>query len=83
MKLTSTRAVRIGTAVVALGGWEAVARSGLLPGTVLPPFSSVAAALYDLGSPQWFQAAIGGPELDGRRGPRAHRLDRPAAGLPP
>lgn len=57
MKLTSTRAVRIGTAVVALGGWEAVARSGLLPGTVLPPFSSVAAALYDLvrQSSTWFQ----------------------------
>jgi ABC-type nitrate/sulfonate/bicarbonate transport system permease component len=57
VKLTSTRAVRIGTAVVALGGWEAVARSGLLPGTVLPPFSSVAAALYDLvqQSSTWFQ----------------------------
>jgi ABC-type nitrate/sulfonate/bicarbonate transport system permease component len=57
VKLASAGTVRIGTAAVAVGGWEAVARSGLLPGTVLPPFSSVVAALYDLvqQSSTWFQ----------------------------
>lgn len=57
VRLASAPAIRIGTAVVAAGGWEAVARSGLLPGTVLPPFSSVVAALYNLvqQSSTWFQ----------------------------
>jgi ABC-type nitrate/sulfonate/bicarbonate transport system permease component len=52
----SAPAVRIITVAVIAGGWEAVARSGLLPGTVLPPFSSVAAGLYALvrQSSTWF-----------------------------
>lgn len=56
-KLTNAWAVRVGTLAVMAGGWEAVARSGLLPGAVLPPFSSVAAALFDLvqQSSTWFQ----------------------------
>ena len=48
--------VRIITLAVAAGAWEAAARSGLLPGTVLPPLSSVVAGLYDLvqQSSTWF-----------------------------
>jgi ABC-type nitrate/sulfonate/bicarbonate transport system permease component len=44
----SARVVRFTTAIVVLGGWEAAGRSGLLPGTVLPPVSAVLASLVAL-----------------------------------
>jgi ABC-type nitrate/sulfonate/bicarbonate transport system permease component len=48
MRLGGPRAVRLITVAAAAGGWEAVARCGLLPGTVLPPLSSVVVDLFGL-----------------------------------
>jgi ABC-type nitrate/sulfonate/bicarbonate transport system permease component len=56
LRLAGAPAVRTITLVAAAGVWEAVGRSGLLPGTVLPPLSSVLAGLWDLlrQSSTWF-----------------------------
>jgi ABC-type nitrate/sulfonate/bicarbonate transport system permease component len=40
--------IRVVTIAVTAGGWEAAARSGLLPGTVLPPLSTVLSSLVTL-----------------------------------
>jgi ABC-type nitrate/sulfonate/bicarbonate transport system permease component len=40
--------VRLAVALIVVCGWEIAGRSGLLPGTVLPPLSSVLASLFTL-----------------------------------
>ena len=51
--------------VIAVGGWEVAARSGWVPATVLPPFSSVLVSLLrQLGRHDtWYQAYVSGWEI--------------------